>query len=51
MQIASHQRLPYVQCLRAAAASGVVLLHAQIAAVRFYTWAPIIPSEIAEIGR
>ena len=51
MQIASHQRLAYVQCLRPVAASGVVLLHARIVAARFSTSAPLIPSEIAEIGR
>jgi len=43
--------LSHVQCLRALAASAVVLLHAQMEAERFSSSAPFISSEIAEFGR
>ena len=48
---AGRPKLPYVQCLRALAASGVVLLHAQMQAERFSTSAPFISADVAEFGR
>lgn len=46
-----HQRLFYIQWLRALAAAGVVLLHAQMEAVRFSASTPAMPTAIAEYGR
>jgi len=45
------RKLPYLQCLRALAADGVVFLHAQMQAERFSSSAPLISADIAEFGR